>query len=188
MDPVLDPVFGYLIVAGAAVLFASAAAHKLRGPAHFSAILTAYRLMPDAAARPLARLIPGLELAVAAALWWGPWRRAALASAIAVLLAYAYGLGLNLHRGRRDLDCGCGAIRDRRGISAWMVWRNLLLAAALGIAAQPWTTRHLNWTDYLTIAGGLAAAVALYAAVDGLLGDVAPKAAVLTINTPRSIS
>ena len=185
MDPALDPAFGYLIVAGTAVLFASAAAHKLRGPAHFGAILAAYRLMPDAAARPLARLIPGLELAVAAALLWEPCRRAALESAIAILLAYACGLGLNLHRGRRDLDCGCGSARDRRGISAWMVWRNLLLAAALGIAAQPWTGRTLDWTDYLTIAGGLAAAVTLYAAVDGLLGDVAPKAAALRSNSPR---
>jgi hypothetical protein len=176
---VLDPVFGYLIIAGIALLFASAAAHKLRGLAHFSEIFTAYRLLPDPAARRLAWLIPCLELAVAFTLLWEPSRRIAIVSAIAVLLAYASGLALNLFRKRRDLDCGCGAARGRRGISPWMAWRNVLLAAALGIAALPWSDRLFNWTDLLTTAGGLIAGVTLYAVVDGLLGDVAPKAVML---------
>jgi hypothetical protein len=176
---VLDPAFGYLIVTGIALLFASASAHKLRSLAHFTEIFTAYRLLPDAPARHLAWLIPCLELAVAVTLLWEPSRRIAVVSAVAVLVAYAAGVGLNLLRGRRDLDCGCGAARVRRAISAWMVWRNLLLAAALGIAALPWSARRFNWTDFLTIVGGLIAGVALYTVVDGLLGDVAPKADIL---------
>ena len=175
----LDPVFGYLITTAIALLFASAAAHKLRSLAHFTEVFAVYRLLPDRAARHLAWLIPCLELGVAGTLLWEPSRRVAVVSAVALLVAYALGMGLNLLRGRRDLDCGCGTARVRRAISAWMVWRNLLLAAALGIAALPWSARRFNWTDLLTVAGGLIAGVTLYALVDGLLGDVAPKAGLL---------
>ncbi len=171
----LDPAFGHLIVAGAALLFANAAAHKLRGLGRFTEVLTAYRVLPDEPARRLAWLIPCMELCTAAALLWVPSRRAAIVCAIAVLIAYSWGMGINLRRGRLDLDCGCGAARDRRVIGAWMVWRNLFLAAAVGIAALPWSPRPLGFIDYPTILGGLLVAITLYAAVDRLLGDVAPR-------------
>jgi hypothetical protein len=171
----LDPAFGYLIIGGIALLFASAGMHKLRALATFTEIFAAYRVVPDVLARRLAAFIPCLELGIAAGLLWEPSRRIAVASAVAVLIGYASGLGLNLLRGRRDLDCGCGTARDRRAIAAWMAWRNLFLAAALGMAALPWSPRALNLTDLLTVMAGLAAAVVLYAAVDRLLGDVVPR-------------
>jgi Methylamine utilisation protein MauE len=127
----------------------------------------------------MAWLIPWLELAIALALCWEPSRRAALVSAIAVLIAYATALGVNLLRGRRDLDCGCGAVRSRRVIADWMVWRNLLLASGLGIATLPWSLRPFGVTDLLTVVGGLVAGATLYGAVDRLLGDVSPKAMTL---------
>jgi hypothetical protein len=179
----LDPAFGYLIVAGLALLFASAAMHKVRGLARFTEIFSAYRVMPDALGRRLAKLVPCLEVAIAIALLWEPSRRMAVIAAAAVLIAYASVMGLNLLRGRRDLDCGCGMARDRRNIAGWMVWRNLFLAAAIGSAALPWSPRALNSTDMLTVFGGLIAAVTLYAAVDRLLGDVAPKAMMLRGNS-----
>jgi hypothetical protein len=40
----------------------------------------------------------------------------------------------------------------------------------------PWAARPLDAADLLTVMGGLAAAAALYAAIDQLLGEVAPKA------------
>ena len=175
----LDPAFGYLIIGGIAILFASAGVHKLRDLVHFTAIFAAYRLLPDEPARRLAGLIPCLELAVGAALLWTPSRRLGVASGIVLLIAYALALSLNLLRGRRDFECGCGAARDSRVISAWMVWRNLILAAALGIAALPWTSRPFDLTDGLTVAGGLVVGVTFYAAVDRLLGHVAPKALIL---------
>jgi hypothetical protein len=175
----LDPAFGYLIVAGVALLFASAGIHKVRGVARFTEIFVAYRVLPNVLGRRISRLIPCFEVAIAIALLWEPSRRMAVIAAIAALIAYALGMGLNLLRGRRDLDCGCGTARDRRPIAGWMVWRNLFLAAALGSAALPWSPRALNSTDLLTVMGGLIVAVALYAAVDRLLGDVAPKAMML---------
>ena len=175
----LDPAFGYLVIGGIALLFASAGAHKLRGLARFTEIFAAYRVLPGALARGVAWFIPCLELGIAAALLWEPSRRTAVASAIAVLIAYASGLAVNLLRGRRDLDCGCGGAHDRRAIAAWMVWRNLFLAAALGIAALPWSPRPFNLSDLPTVLGGLIVGAALYAAVDRLLGDIAPKALLL---------
>jgi hypothetical protein len=176
---VLDPAFGYLIIAGIALLFASAGAHKLWDLARFADAFAAYRVLPETLARRVARLVPFLELCVAAGLSWAPSRRMAAVAAIAVLIAYASGLGVNLLRGRRDLDCGCGAARDRRAIAAWMVWRNLILAAALGTTVLPWLPRSLNLIDWLTVMGGLAVGVTLYAAADRLLGDIAPKAMML---------
>jgi hypothetical protein len=149
--------------------------HKLRDLPVFTENFAAYRVIPDALARRLAWLIPCLELGLAAALLPDFSRRIATASAAVMLIVYASGMGLNLLRGRQDLDCGCGTARDRRSIAAWMVWRNLLLAAALGVAALPWSGRPLSLTDAFTVAAGLVAAVVLYAAVDRLLGDVAPK-------------
>jgi hypothetical protein len=175
----LDPAFGYLIVAGIAMLLGGAAIQKFRGLARFADIVVAYRVLPAAFGRPVARLIPCLEAAIAVALLWEPSRDVAVAAAMVLLVAYASGLSANLLRGRRDLDCGCGAARERRPIAAWMVWRNLLLAGALAVVALPWTTRSLGLTDLLTLVGGLAVVTTLYAAADRLFGDVQPKALML---------
>jgi hypothetical protein len=174
----LDPAFGYLIVAGVALLLAAAAGHKLRNLNLFAEVFAAYRVLPDAWARRSAAFVPCIELTIAAALLWEPWRRWAAAAAMGLLIAYAAALGLNLHRGRRELDCGCGMSGNRRPIAAWMVWRNVFLALVLGIAVlPPWTARPLNAWDLLTVLCGVAATAMLYAAIDRLLGDVAPQAA-----------
>ena len=174
-----DPTYGYLIIAGMALLLASAGFHKLRGLGRFMELFAAYRLIPESLARRTAWVIPWLELAAAAGLLWTSTRRASVVFAMIVLLAYAAALSVNLLRGRRDLDCGCGAAHERRAIAAWMVWRNLLLAAVLGIALLPWSPRALGLTDFLTFAGGLIVLATLYVAVDRLLGDVAPRTLLL---------
>jgi hypothetical protein len=173
---VLDPAFGYLIIGGIALLLASAGAHKLQDLARFAEAFAAYRVLPETLSRRLAWLVPSLELCVAASLLWEATRRVAAVAAIAVFIAYASGLQLNLLRGRRDLDCGCATARGRRAIAAWMVWRNMILAAAAGITVLPWSPRSLSPTDLLTVVGALTVGITLYAAVDRLLGDVAPKA------------
>jgi len=60
-----------------------------------------------------------------------------------------------------------------------MVWRNVLLAAFLGVAALPWSPRSLNLTDLLTIVAGLTVVITLYASADRLFGDVMPKTLML---------
>jgi hypothetical protein len=121
--------------------------------------------------------VPLLELTLAAGLL-APASRAACACAGAGLLVlYAFAIALNLARGRRELACGCGGANERRPIAAWMVWRNLLLAAILAVAALPAAARPLEAVDLLTVGGGLAVAALLYMSADALLGRVAPRSA-----------
>jgi hypothetical protein len=180
----IDPALGSLLIVGLALLFATVAFHKCRDLGRFTRVLTAYEVIPEGLARRLAWSIPCAELAVALALPWPPARRCAALAAVGLLLVYAAGMSVNLARHRRDLDCGCTLAGQRRPIAAWMVWRNLILALASTAAALPWVPRALLGTDLLTIAAGGLAALALYAALDRLLGDVAPRAAWLTSNTP----
>jgi hypothetical protein len=178
--PLLDPAIGYLILTSGALLFASASIHKLRDLSRFTAIFGAYRILPEPLGRRVTGLIPLTELGVAITLLWPPaGRPAAVVPAIVVLVVYAGGMGINIARGKRDLDCGCAMGQGRRPIATWMVCRNLCLAAALGIAGLPWSSRPLNGIDLVTVAGGLIVGATLYAAVDRLLGDVMPRTLIM---------
>lgn len=175
----LDPDIGILIVAAIAMLLASASLQKWRALREFEGVLAAYRLLPDWGLVPLARLLPALELAIAAGLASvaaRPW--SALAGA-ALLLAYAGAIAINLGRGRVDLDCGCAGPGARRPIALWMVVRNVLLAVLLAAAAEPWARRPLALSDGLIIGGGLAVVGLLYLAADQLLGQIIPRAAAI---------
>jgi len=172
----IDPAIGALLAGAFALLFGSAALHKLLQPAVFAAVLRAYRVVPPALTR-LALLVPLLELAVAVGLLAGAGRAAAAAAGATLLIGYAAALAVNLVRGRRDLNCGCGGPNDRRPIAAWMVWRNLTLAALLGLLELPWSVRPMDSADALTIGAGTAVAALLYMSFDTLLGRLAARAA-----------
>jgi len=172
----IDPAVAALLAGAFALLFASAALHKLLDPGRFAAALRAYEVMPPMLAR-VALLVPLLELAVAAALLAARSRGGAAAAGAALLLSYAAAIAVNLGRGRRDLDCGCGGPRERRPIGAWMVWRNLALAALLGVLLLPASPRPLGTADALTIGAGTAVAALLYMSLEVLLGRAAPNVA-----------
>lgn len=174
----MDPALGTLLAAGFALLFGSAAIHKLRDLAGFADAFAAYELLPAGAAR-LAWLLPLLELAVAAGVLLGDTRAAASVAGSALLLLYAAAIGVNLQRGRRDLACGCAGPLERRPIASWMVWRNLALAAVLTALLMPWSARPLQTADALTVGAGAAVAALIYMSLDRLLGRVAPRAALL---------
>lgn len=174
----IDPAIGALLAGAFALLFASAALQKLRDLRAFAEAFRAYQILPDAAA-PLAWLVPTLELTIALGLLVAASRPGASAAGAALLLAYACAIGVNLRRGRRDLACGCGGPEERRPIAAWMVGRNVLLAALLGVVALPWLARPMQPSDALTIGVGTAVTALLYASLDRLLGRIAPQAALL---------
>jgi hypothetical protein len=163
----LDPVIGILIVALFAMLFASAAIHKLRDPNRFREVFAAYGLLPPVAGLRVSWAIPLLEIGVALGLLVIHARTLAAATGIALLLGYAAAMAVNLQRGRTDIACGCGG-PDERPIAAWMAWRNLALALLLGIALWPWSARTLQMTDVLTIAFGLAVTATIYLCLDRL--------------------
>jgi uncharacterized membrane protein len=172
----LDPAIGVLLAALYALLFASAAVHKLRAPAHFAAVLAAYRLLPEGAAR-LWVVVPVVEVLVAAGLLVSATRAAAACAGAGLLALYAAAIAVNLKRGRHELACGCGGANESRPIAPWMVVRNLLLAAALPLVMLPWRSRPVAATDLVTVAGGIAVAVLIYASLDRLLSRITPQGA-----------
>lgn len=163
----IDPVVTLVVRAGLVVLFASAAAHKLRDRAAFAGVLAAYRVVPAAAVPAAAVAVAAVEAAVAAALAVG----SALgpAGAVALLGIYSGAIGINLARGRRTIDCGCGALGARQPISEWLLARNALLAAAaLALVPTPVAARPLAWVDWVSVAGGVAVAALVWTAAHGL--------------------
>lgn len=168
----IDPAVAALVSTCTALLFAGAAGHKLRDLRRFDEIFRAYGLLPPAGRLRLSHAVPALELMVAAGLLLDGARTAAAGVGILLLLAYATAIAVNLLRGRRDLACGCGGPDDRRPIAPWMVWRNLLIAIALGtIMLLPWTARALAPADAVTIGFGTTACALAYLCLDRLLAN-----------------
>lgn len=172
----IDPAVCALLAGAFALLFASAALHKLLDAGRFAAAFHAYELVPPELGW-LARLVPVLELAIAAALLTAGSRTGGAAAGAALLLAYASAIGVNLGRGRRDLDCGCAGPGASQPIGLWMVWRNLLLALLLATLLLPPASRPLTVADALTIGAGTAVAALLYMSLDALLGRAVPRTA-----------
>ncbi len=172
----IDPAIGALFAGAFALLFLSAALQKLRRAREFAEILRAYQVLPDGAAR-LSWVVPALELTIGAGLLAGASRPGACLAGAALLALYAAAIAINLQRGRYDLSCGCGGADERRPIAAWMVWRNLLLAALLAALLTPWKSRPLEAADAFTIGAGTVITALLYMSVDRLLGRVMPHAA-----------
>jgi hypothetical protein len=171
----IDPAIGTLLAGTFALLFASAALHKIRDLAVFAEVLNAYRVLPRGLTVPW--VLPLIEAAIAAGLLVPASRAAAALAGALLLLIYALAMALNLHRGRRDLSCGCGAFEERRPIAPWMVGRNLLLAVALAAVGLPWSARVLEPTDLLTVGAGVTLVSLLYMCADRLLGRIVPKVA-----------
>lgn len=153
-----------------ALLFAVAAAHKLRDLRHFDEIFAAYGLPAFTTHLHLSRAVPLLEALVAGGLLLEVSRGAAAYVGIVLLLAYAAAITVNLLRGRRELACGCGGPDDRRPIAPWMVWRNILCAVLLFPVLLPWSPRPLELTDGVTIGFGTATCALVYLCIDRLLG------------------
>ena len=172
MFMMLDPAVGLLLVATFALLFGSAAVHKLRDWRRFDEIFAAYGVVPAISRWRLSWLVPALELAVAVGLLADVTRPYAVFVGFMLLLAYAAAIGINLKRGRRDLACGCGGPDERRPIAPWMVWRNIVLALGLASTLMQWTGRPLVFTDAVTVTFGLGTLALIYLCIDQLMGYV----------------
>ena len=164
----VDSGIALLVALAGALLFASAAAHKIRGFGAFEATLAEYRLLPAGLVRPMVMLVVVIECAVTVGLLVAETRAASAIAGAALLAAYATAIGINLGRGRRDLDCGCTF--QHRPIGGWMIARNLVLSGLLLIAAFPVSHRPLGVPDVVTIVATLLVAALLYLSADLLLG------------------
>lgn len=174
----IDPAAQWLLRIALSLLFARAAAHKLRDVGAFRRAFEAYALVPPAWSIFAGAALIGLECAVAVGLWLprvAPW--AALAGA-ALLALYGGAMARALARGQRDLDCGCAGPAHRQPVRAALVVRNALLAAAALAAALPAAARSLTWVDVVTVGGAVGVLACGYLASEGLLA-AAPRAAAL---------
>jgi hypothetical protein len=164
--PTLDPALQLALRGAAALLFGSAATHKLRDPAGFRDALGAYALLPEATLAPSVAALIAAEAAITIGCLL-PASAAAACLAGALLLAlYSAAIGINLVRGRRAIDCGCGGPGGSRPLRADLVARNGGVAALLCVAALAPGPRTLVWIDAATVAGAIAMLALLYAAID----------------------
>lgn len=165
----IDPVPAAIMTLSLAALWLAAGLHKLADLQAFAGSLEAYDIVPLATLALLSRLLPVLELALAAALLVPATRPAAAALGALLLLGYGAAIALNLHRGRRDLDCGCMGFGTRSQISPALVWRNALAAlASLCAGLLPRVERTASWMDIWTIIAGVVVIALLYLALEGL--------------------
>jgi len=163
----LDPLAALVGYWGLALVFAGAAAHKLRDRSGFQDVLAAYDLLPPLLVPWMVGGLGLAEVAVAVGLV-GQWPPAALAAAL-LLAVYAVAMAVNLGRGRRLRDCGCGG--RIRPLSWGLVARNVLLVAVSLALLMPSGERALVPLDGFTALCALAALAALQGAVDGLSSD-----------------
>lgn len=152
-----------------ALVFVTAAAGKLKYRHELTGVVANYRLLPESLAAAAAWTVLGLEVLAALLLASGVRAQAGAALAIGLLCVFALAMAINLARGRREIDCGCFQSGLRQTLSAGLIVRNLLLAAALApvlAAATAAPAGPLQWADGL---GAGLAAYALYRAFDQLL-------------------
>lgn len=172
----MDPAVTLALRSAFALLLASSAAHKLRDPARFRAVLAAYDLLPAAAVVAAAPGLALAEAALAALLASGIATAVAAMATAGLMLLYAAALHANVRRGRTDLDCGCTGPASSLPVSPVLVARNVVLAAAALPMAMPVSGRPLGWPDLAGAAAAVAAWSACWLAAGRLLA-LAPRAA-----------
>lgn len=141
-----------------AAVFAFAGLSKLRGRRHFRDVLGALELFPPPLPSVLARLVPAVELVLAAVLLARVVPVFAGLAAACSLLAFSVVLAVYRARGGTHLRCGCFGDSDRPHSTMSALIRNaVLLAVALVSTSAP-----------QVLAAGDAVATAI--TVAGLLG------------------
>lgn len=132
-----------------ALMFLSAALHKIGNLSEFREILRGYDILPAHSIEAMRLLIPLIELVVALALVFniGPARGAA----VLLILLYAGVMLISVLRGRTHIDCGCSwgstNIDNGTGLSWKHVCRNVVLVILAGIWLLELSGRPLTFFD-----------------------------------------
>jgi hypothetical protein len=168
----IDPALAWIAAVAASLIFAASAALKLRNLELFESAVINYRIVPEAVARPLAYLLPIVELASAIALLPTASRAAGALALLVLLAAFTAGIAVNLRRGRYDVDCGCFGPALRQSLSWWLVLRNGALAAMVAMLLLTPGTRALTMLDGFTIIFAVSSIVVLYASLNYALANI----------------
>lgn len=170
--PAIDPILLAIAHYAVAMLFLGSAYAKATNFAVFRATLAEYELVPAALVGAAALLFAVLELVIGVASLVPVSAAAAMLAAACLLCVYALAIGINLARGRRDIDCGCTGPATRQLLSGWLLVRNAGLVAFAVVGAMESSGRQLAPVDWLVVVLGLAAVLALYAAINQLMANV----------------
>jgi uncharacterized membrane protein YphA (DoxX/SURF4 family) len=155
------------------LLFVLAGASKVRRVDEFADAIRQYAVVGDRASRPLAAVIPPVELLLGVALLLGIEPRAAAAGVAGALGVFASVVALNLFRGRR-IDCAC--FGEGASPIGWNTFaRNvLLIALSAFVVMNPIDTLILSdltgsTTTSMSDADGVASLFAASALIVALL-------------------
>ena len=168
----LDPVVAWAAQGLVGAVLCAAAWHKLRKPQEFAGVLRDYRVLPVRLAAAVAPIVAPIELLIAGGLWIDAVHFWAVAAGAALLAVYAAAIGLNLARGRREIDCGCSWGGASQPLSSWLLFRNAVLLAALGLALAERTSRDPSFPDVAVAAGSVVALTVCYRAFETLVGNL----------------
>ena len=165
-----EPVWLTAIRVGMALLLGIAGWHKLRDRHGFMVVLQSYEVLVPGLVRPVALLLPLLEIGIAGGLLavrqpFVVWLAATL------LLTYALAMALSLLQGRRIADCGCQAGARRQAVSWPLVWRNLMLMLLTLNLLLPSSGRILVFFDWLVIGCVVLSASAFYLLANTLIAN-----------------
>lgn len=172
----LDPTYVVTIRFGFALLFGSAALHKVINWSAFKVTLGKYFMGSVSVSTSLVNMIAVVVITAEAfivgmCIW--PLHGAMTAGIIIVLLlTYGSGMLINLVRGNILLDCGCTWGGARRPVSYALVVRNIGLALLAFPLALPVVSRELGAMDILSICATVLTAGFLYLTSDLLLTQV----------------
>lgn len=145
------------------IVFGAAGWSKLRSPEAFEGVVYNFRILPERAAGPFARLLPLAELAVAVGLILPVTRMAAATVALALLAVFCVAIVVNLIRGRREIDCGCFRSTLKQHLSGGLILRNGLLAGLAGLLVwQSGTTSQAQAVLWLVGAAAALLTVFIY--------------------------
>lgn len=162
----IDPLLTVVIATSLALLFLLAARHKISAQRRFEAQLAAYRILPESLVTPVARVLPWIEIAVAASLLFAITRPFGATMAATLLAMYAVAMGINLSRGRSQIDCGCGD--TPQALSGLLLLRNSVLAVGALLLLAPVATRPLGMLDMVFAALFVAACSLSYSLFEQL--------------------
>jgi hypothetical protein len=173
----MDPLLQMTLVLSLSGLFGVTGVQKLCAFREWPDVLRNYQMLPDPWVRLVAAILPGAELAIAAALMLAPLRAMAALAAAGLLLLFALAIGVNLKRGRREIDCGCLGGRLKQPLAPWMLVRNAVLAAAALALRVPLSPRPLAPLELLVAAGAALTLAVLYCALGLVLAAPASQGA-----------
>lgn len=167
----IDPVVDIVVRCSLALLFATAAYHKLGDFESFRLIMLDYRLLPERAVGLAARSLIAFEAFLAMSLLLNVHRVATAEAAVLLLACYSVAIAMNLLRGRRDIGCGCSGAMHKQLISWWLVLRNWVLLSVGVLLALPLRPRPLGPMDAYTVAIGVMTLALIYGAANRLITE-----------------